>query len=183
MKIFLSLLLLPIFCLFGGVSSSFAASASEIRSEAKNALKELYATNPKAKELGAKAYAVLIFPNTLKGGLVVAAMRGDGVLFRQGEATGYYNITALSYGLQVGAKKFNYAIFFMDKDNLKYLSESGGVSLGTAPSLTVVDKGIAGSLSTDSIQKGIYAFIFGQQGLMGGLGLQGSKISEFTPSE
>jgi lipid-binding SYLF domain-containing protein len=46
-----------------------------------------------------------------------------------------------------------------------------------------VDEGIASSLSTTTLQKGIYAFLFGHKGLMGGLGLQGTKITEFTPSE
>jgi lipid-binding SYLF domain-containing protein len=46
----------------------------------------------------------------------------------------------------------------------------------------VVDKGVAKSLSTTTLQKGVYAFIFNQKGLMGGIGLQGSKITKIHPN-
>jgi hypothetical protein len=39
-----------------------------------------------------------------------------------------------------------------------------------------VDKGMAKSFTSDTLHSGIYAFTFDQRGLMGGLGLQGSKI-------
>jgi lipid-binding SYLF domain-containing protein len=41
----------------------------------------------------------------------------------------------------------------------------------------VVDAGKAGSLTTTTAQSDIYAFFFDQKGLMGGLGLQGTKVS------
>jgi lipid-binding SYLF domain-containing protein len=37
-------------------------------------------------------------------------------------------------------------------------------------------------MTTATIQKGIYAFFFNQRGLMGGIGLQGSKISRIYPN-
>jgi lipid-binding SYLF domain-containing protein len=46
----------------------------------------------------------------------------------------------------------------------------------------VVDKGLAKSLSTTTVREGVYAFFFAQKGLMAGLGLQGSKITEITPN-
>ena len=36
-------------------------------------------------------------------------------------------------------------------------------------------------MSSTTLQSGVYAFIFAQKGLMGGLGLQGSKITKITP--
>jgi lipid-binding SYLF domain-containing protein len=47
----------------------------------------------------------------------------------------------------------------------------------------VVDSAIAGSLSTTTLNKGIHVFFFSQKGLMGGLALQGTKITRYTPSE
>ena len=46
----------------------------------------------------------------------------------------------------------------------------------------MVDAWIAKSLSSTTLKKGIYVFFFNQKGLMGGLGLQGTKITEYTPS-
>jgi hypothetical protein len=50
-----------------------------------------------------------------------------------------------------------------------------------APTLVVLDKGFGKNLSTTTLQKGVYAFVFGQKGLMGGIGIQGSKITKITP--
>lgn len=45
----------------------------------------------------------------------------------------------------------------------------------------IVDEGKSASLSTTTIDNGTYAFFFKQRGLMGGLGLQGSKITRIRP--
>ena len=44
------------------------------------------------------------------------------------------------------------------------------------------DKGVSGSVGTMNLKQGIVAFFFNQRGLMGGLGLQGTKISQFYPN-
>jgi lipid-binding SYLF domain-containing protein len=178
----LRLLLVPAI-LLTVTSRSQAYSGEELRAKSERALHHLYETNSKARKIGEKALAVLIFPEVIKGGFMVAAQRGDGVLFKDGMVAGYYNTTSVGYGIQAGLQKYAYALFFTDEDSLKYLHKSGGFEVGSAPSLVIVDEGVASSLSTTTLQKGIYAFIFGQKGLMGGLGLQGTKISEFTPSE
>jgi lipid-binding SYLF domain-containing protein len=69
----------------------------------------------------------------------------------------------------------------MDNASLNYLNRSEGWEVGVGPSIVVVDKGAAKSLTTTTAKDGVYAFIFGQKGLMAGLGLQGSKISRINP--
>jgi len=160
-----------------------AETSRELRVKSERALHHLFMTNHKAAEIAEQAIAVLVFPDVYKAGFMVGAQTGNGVLFRHGRVAGYYNTTAASYGFQAGIQKFSYVLFFTDEKSLRYLNKSGGFELGGAPSLVVVDEGISGSLSTTTLQKGIYAFFFGQKGLMGGLGIQGTKITEYTPSE
>jgi lipid-binding SYLF domain-containing protein len=105
---------------------------------------------------------------------------GYGALRKKGRTAGYYQTSAASYGLQAGVKKFGYALFFMTDAALAYLDTSGGWALGTGPSLVVVDEGMAKSLTTTSMRSDVYAFVFNQQGLMGGFGLEGSKITKVT---
>lgn len=167
----------------GMVVPAKAYTAHELRVKSEKSLQRLYRTNEKARAIGEKALAVLVFPEVYKAGFMVGAQRGDGVLFKDGEVLGYYNSTAASYGLQAGIQKFAYALFFMDEKSLDYLKKSEGFELGGAPSLTVVDEGVSASLSTTTLQKGIYAFFFAQKGLMAGIGLQGTKITKYTPSE
>jgi lipid-binding SYLF domain-containing protein len=163
-------------------SSGRAASAAELDQSAKAALRSLYASNPAAQAVGKKAKAILVFPSIVKGGFLVGAQHGDGALLVNGKTVGYYNTVAASYGFQAGVQKFSYAMFFMNDASLNYLRKSGGWEVGSAPSLVVVDTGMARSLSTTTLKKGIYVFFFDQKGLMGGLGLQGTKITQYTPS-
>ena len=158
-----------------------AASAKEIDAQATQALTTLYKNTPGTKALADKAKAVLIFPNIVKAGFLVGGQFGDGALRKRGKTVAYYRSLAASYGFQAGAQSFGYVLFFMDDESLRYLDQSDGWELGSGPSLVVLDKGFAKSLSTTTLQKGVYAYIFDQKGLMGGVGLQGSKITRITP--
>ena len=160
---------------------ALAASVGEIDRNATQALSMLYATTPGARALADKSKAILIFPSIVKGGFIVAGQFGDGALRKRGRTVGYYRSIAASYGFQAGAQSFGYVLFFMDEASLAYLNKSGGWELGTGPSLVVLDKGFGKNLSTTTMQKGVYAFIFNQKGLMGGIGIQGSKITKINP--
>lgn len=168
-------------CATGPTSSG--ASASQIASDSRAALRDLYKQNPKARQLGAKAKGVLVFPSIAKGGFIVGGMGGNGSLVRpDGSIRDYYQTGGLSYGLQAGVQKYGYALFLMDREAFNNINRADGWEIGSSPSLVVVDKGKAASLSTTTIDSGTYAFFFNQTGLMGGLGLQGSKITRIHPN-
>ena len=106
-----------------GCHSAMAATASEISRDANAALQQLYASVPAAKALGAKAHAILVFPKVTKAGLGVGGQFGEGALFQQGKAVGYYNTAGASIGLQAGAQQFGYAMFFMNANALAQLNK------------------------------------------------------------
>ena len=155
-----------------------AASAAELNRDATAIMTKLYEKHPQAKTLNAKAKAVLIFPNVYKAGFMLGAQYGEGVLRKGNKTVGYYSTVAASYGLQAGAQAFGYALFFMNEGALSYLDKSGGFEVGVGPSIVVLDEGAAKSTTSSTLTQDIYALIFDQKGLMGGLGLQGSKISK-----
>ncbi len=158
------------------------ASASQIASDSRAALRDLYRQNPKARQLGNHAKGVLVFPSIAKGGFIVGGMGGNGALVRpDGSIRDFYQTGGLSYGLQAGVQKYGYALFLMDQSAFNNINQANGWEVGSSPSLTVVDKGVASSLSTTTANKGTYAFFFNQTGLMGGLGLQGTKITRIHP--
>jgi lipid-binding SYLF domain-containing protein len=161
---------------------ALAASAKAIDRDATAELAKLYKHTPGAKALGDKAVAVLVFPSIVKGGFIIAGQFGDGALRRGNKTVAYYRSLAASYGFQAGVQAYGYVLFFMDEASVKYLDSSAGFELGTGPSLVVLDAGFGKALSTTTLQKGIYAFIFDQKGLMGGVGIQGSKITRINPA-
>jgi len=159
-------------------SPALAATAAEINRDAKSALEKLYAKSPKAKALGEKAKGILVFPGITKAGFMVGGQYGEGALIKDEKAAGYYNTVQLSYGFQAGIQKYGYALFLMTDSALKWIDKSDGWEIGTGPTIVVMDAGAAGSLTTTTAQSEIYAFFFDQKGLMGGLGLQGTKITK-----
>ena len=164
-----------------GPLQALADTAAEIDRDADTALQKLYKSSPAAVKLSETAKGVLVYPDVIKAGLLVGGQYGEGALRVGGKTVGYYNTVAASYGLQAGAQSFGYALFFMTDEALDYLKSSDGWEVGIGPSLVVVDEGVAKSLTTSTAKDDIYAFIFNQEGLMAGLGIQGSKISSITP--
>ena len=148
--------------------------------DAKRAYNNLVANVPAAKAIGKSAVAVLVFPKITKAGLMIGGQSGDGVLLRAGKAEGYYNTSGASYGLQAGVQQFGYAMFFMNEKSLKALSETSGFEVGVGPSVVVVDEGMAKSMTSMTMKDDVYAIVFGQKGLMAGVGLQGNKITRLA---
>ena len=155
-----------------------AATAAELNRDANKVLQKLYKKSSSAKALGEQAKAILVFPQITKGGFMVGGQYGEGALMKEGKTIAYYNTVTVSYGLQAGVQTYGYALFFMTDAALEYLNRSDGWELGTGPSIVIVDEGTAGGLSTTTARSDVYAFIFSQKGLMGGLGLQGTKITK-----
>lgn len=162
---------------------AYADTAEEINQKVIKALEHLYQTAPAAVELAHGAKGILVFPKVIKAGLIYGGLYGEGALVVNNQIVGYYKFIGGSYGLQAGLQTFGYALFFMTDKALNYLQSSKGWEIGVGPSIVVVDKGMAKSLTTTTAKKDIYAFFFSQKGLMAGLGLQGSKITRFTPGE
>ena len=163
---------------FVSLNSAAAASAAEIDREVKSALEDLYGQSASAKAMGEKAKGILVFPSIAKGGFIVGGQYGEGALLRNGKTAGYYNTIQVSYGLQAGIQTYGYVLFFMTDSAMNWLDKSGGLEIGVGPSIVVVEIGAASSASTTTLQSEIYAFFFDQKGLMGGLGLQGTKITK-----
>ncbi len=120
---------------------------------------------------------------TFAGDIVVADANAalnkrEGALLRDGKLVAHYNSVAASYGLQAGVQSFGYVLFLMNDKTLQYLDSSDGWEIGVGPSIVIVDAGKARSMTTLTLKDDVYAFIFNQQGLMAGLGLQGSKITK-----
>jgi lipid-binding SYLF domain-containing protein len=165
-------------------------SRSELARDSAAALQKLYAGNKNARTLGQRAHSVLVFPTITRAGFGIGGESGNGTLFRKGhygnlsvaQADGFYNTSAASYGLQAGAQQYGSALFMMSDADAAKLHQAGGWSLRAGPTFVVVDKGFdTALLNTKTMSRGTYGMTFNQKGVMGGLGLVGSKITRINP--
>lgn len=157
-----------------------AESKAALDRSSKEALNELISSVPAAKALSEKAIAVLVFPSITKAGFMIGGQYGDGVMWKSGKPVAYYNTSGASFGLQAGAQTYGYALFFMKESALKALDTADGFEVGVGPSVVVVDQGMGASHTSTTLQDDIYAFVFGQKGLMAGVGIQGNKITKLN---
>ena len=160
-----------------------ADSPNVLEKKARGALSRIYRHNKIAAENADRAYAILVFPEARKLALGVGVETATGILFERMKARSFYNLTAFSWGLELGIEKFGYAIYFMDEGALDYLYNSRGLEIGGSPSLVVADSILSGSFSTTAKKGGILIFRFNQTGLMLDIGLHVAKITEYEPSE
>ena len=163
---------------FAGIPAAGAADKSLLTQDAEAALQSLYKTHPGAQPLGAQAAGILVFPKIVRAGFVVGGSGGEGVLFKKEKAHSYYSSGSASIGLQAGIQSFGYAVFFLTEKDLKDFQKSKGWDIGAAPTVVVIDAGAGKELNLTTSKKGVYAFVFNQEGLMAGMALQGQKITK-----
>lgn len=157
---------------------ALAATAEDLHKDSDQALALLTSTNPTAAAIAKQSKAILIFPSIVKAGFIFGAAYGEGLMKQGGVIDGYYNSFTGSWGLQVGGQSYGYVVFLMNDKAIDYIHESKGWEIGVGPTVVIMDEGAAKNLSTSSLKDDAYAFIFDQSGLMIGISIEGTKISE-----
>jgi lipid-binding SYLF domain-containing protein len=159
-----------------------AASAVEIDAEVDAALIRFYEEVPAARDFAKKARGVLIFPKVVKAGFGVGGEYGEGALRSGGRSVAYYNTAAASIGLQIGVQSRAEVLMFMTQEALDRFQSSDGWEVGVDGSVTVVKTGVAGEIDTNTISDPVIGFVFGEQGLMANLSLEGAKFTRLDKS-
>ncbi len=128
----------------------------------------------------ARARAVLIVPDLVKGGFVFGAEYGTGILLardRQGRWSGpaFYSVASGSFGLQIGLEDSATVFVIMSDGGLSAIMDNR-MKLGADAGIAVVTVGAGASASTTTnAGADIYAFS-AAVGVYGGVSLEGSAI-------
>ena len=175
---FLGVLLWP------GQESAAAPVSEELVTESRFTV-EHFLEDP--EELPFKAYlekarGVLIIPELVKGGLILGAEGGTGVLLVRGNdgewsSPAFYTLAAGSIGLQIGGQVAE-VVFTLMSDQAVAALLADEFKLGADLSVAVGPKGAGLEASTGTnLSADIYAFSKAA-GLFGGGSLEGAKIFE-----
>ena len=167
-----------IICALFMSAMSFADSKTEIDASVSEALKQFHMLDPTHEKLAENAAGMLIFPRVTKAGVGISGEYGEGVLQVKGQTVNYYSVTAASIGLTLGAAKRSEIIMFNTPQALAAFISSKGWSIGADTGIALASKGAGGSYDTQTLQKPIVGFVFGEKGLIADLSLEGSKINK-----
>jgi lipid-binding SYLF domain-containing protein len=165
------------FTMTGFTSDATAGSRPKLERRVDEAITSFYEKSYTGKELAQKAKGMLVFPKVYKAGIGIGGEYGKGALRVGGQTVGYYSTTSGSIGFQLGGQKRTQILLFMTNKALEGFRNSDGWEIGVDGSVALIDLGTGADLDTNSIKDPIVGFVFGNEGLMYNLSLEGTKIS------
>ena len=158
-------------------TDSPAAKRRAIDADVDAALARLYAQEPSAREMVAKARGTLVFPSVISAGFVIGGSYGQGALRVGGQSARYYSTAAGSVGLLAGAEAKSVFLLFMTDEALAKFRASEGWTVGADASVTLVNVGANAQVDSKTAQQAIVGYVLTKGGLMANLSLDGTKIT------
>jgi len=158
-------------------TDSPAAKRRAIDADVDAALARLYAQEPSAREMVAKARGTLVFPSVISAGFVIGGSYGQGALRVGGQSARYYSTAAGSVGLLAGAEAKSVFLLFMTDEALAKFRASEGWTVGADASVTLVNVGANAQVDSKTAQQAVVGYVLTKGGLMANLSLDGTKIT------
>lgn len=143
-----------------------------------DALTTLFREVQGAEALVEQASGVLVFPDILEAGFMIAAARGNGALRVDGVTRSYHAKTRGSFGIQAGARSTALFLLFMTDEALARFESSTGWTVGADASVTLLTAGASAQVSTRTAQQPVIGFVLTNRGLMTGISLDGARITD-----
>lgn len=154
------------------------AQRAELDQSVQETLDRLYRTAPQARSLVQQSKGVLVFPGVLGASFVFGASHGEGQLLIDGADAGYYTTTSGSVGFQAGAQSQAIVYLLMSEGALNRVRSDNGWSIGANAGVAVADVGANGQITNNTANQEVVAFVMNNQGIQGGVSLEGAKISK-----
>ncbi|HEY8204356.1 MAG TPA: lipid-binding SYLF domain-containing protein [Pyrinomonadaceae bacterium] len=162
-------------------STKKALAAAKQSDRAARVFEAIMATREKSipRDLLRRAEAVAVFPGVLKGGFIVGARRGSGVISRRvrngWSAPAFFDLTGGSVGLQIGAASTDYVLLFMNEEAVESLL-GDKFEIGGEGSAAAGPVGRSASASTDVKLNAQILSYSRSKGAFAGLELKGVVI-------
>lgn len=157
--------------------------------ESRQVMAEVMATPDQSipEELLAKCKAIAIYPNVLKGGFIIGARFGKGVVLKKDENTGKWGPVAFStigggsWGLQIGGSATDLILVIMNERGMNGLL-SNNFTLGADAAVAAGPVGRNSEAATDlSLRAGIISYSR-SRGLFAGMALDGAVMTQDNDS-
>ena len=177
---FLSLMIV-VFAAFSFASGAEAAKKEKIDARVAEALAEFHRIVGGSEELLANASGVLLFPSVKRAKLGGGDEKGQGALIVDGDTVAYYRTTRAFIGPQPGPKSRSQILLFMTDEALIAFRHSENWKIGDNAFVTLVTLDAGGHVDTKTIDDPVIAFVYGGEGLLYNLTLEGAKISQIYP--
>ncbi len=182
MRVWRTILALFVWCAAASPAVAQSDEADRIR-EAATVLDEIMAAPDKAIPASVldKAEAIAVFPSTLKGGFIIGAHRGRGILSVRDRASGTWSAPAFltftggSFGAQIGGQAIDLVLIVMNRRGLEQLLRNK-FEVGAAASVAAGPVGRDAQAATDVQMRAEILSYSRTRGLFAGVSLKGTSI-------
>ena len=130
------------------------AARGTLEARAEATLQTMRARDPGLADLLQSSAGYVVFPEIGKGGVIVGAAYGRGILYERGRPVGFVELNQASVGAQLGGQTFSELIVFQDRFDVDRL-KTGQFSLGANVSAVALTTGAA---ATAQFQDGVAVF-------------------------
>jgi len=143
-----------------------------LKADAKQALDEMVAKSPNLTSIMKDSVGYVVFPDVARGGFVVGGGGGEGVLFENGRAVGFAELSQASVGAQVGGQRYAELIVLRDRDALQRMKD-GKFDFGGQVSAVAIR---AGASAEAQFRDGVAVFVHPKGGAMLDVSLAGQRV-------
>ena len=150
-----------------------AEGKADIEGDAAVAISKAQTHDPSFTNILHTAYGYAVFPSIGKGGAIVGGAYGKGVLFENGLAVGYCDLTQASIGAQLGGQSYTEIICFDDLNSVNRFKQ--GKLRFDAQATAVALK--SGASANAKYREGVAVFTMDEAGLMAEASIGGQQFS------
>ncbi|MGQ0736508.1 MAG: lipid-binding SYLF domain-containing protein [Acidobacteriota bacterium] len=165
-----------------GVALAQSEQAEKVR-DAANVLREIMEVPDQAipDAVLRRAEAIAVFPSTLKGGFLIGAQRGHGIISVRDTKTGawslpgFLTVTGGSFGAQIGVQSVDLVLVVMNRRGIENLLKNQ-FKIGAGASVTAGPVGRSTEAATDLQLRAEILSYSRARGLFAGVSLQGAAV-------
>jgi lipid-binding SYLF domain-containing protein len=158
------------------VFGSVAQAVEELAPEAKQTVADFKNADPSLATFFDESAGYAVFPHVGKGGFIVGAARGKGLVYEKSGITGQATMTQASVGAQAGGQSFAEVIFFENPTALQDF-KAGKFEMSADISAVAAAEGASRAVK---YKKGVAVFTLSKRGLMLQASVGGQKF-KFEP--
>lgn len=163
--------------LVGFSTLTMAKSAASIDRDANKAINQFIDEVKGGDPFLVKAKAFLVFPSVKEAGFFLGGKYAEGVLRSKRKTLGYYEMTAASVGLQMGAQEYAMIIAFTSEAALdKFLIDDDEWETDVDGKIAIAEWNSKEELDDVNFDDDMIAFVFDSKGLMGSFTMEGTKF-------
>ena len=167
--------IVSIFALIAGCATAprTVQGKADIRAEADAAIAKARSTDPSMNNVLRNAAGYAVFPSVGKGGAGLGGAYGKGVLYVNGRAVGYCDLTQASIGAQLGGQSYTEIICFETNETVERFKQ-GNFQFGAQVSAVALKSGVGANAKYAG---GVAVFTTDETGLMAEAAVGGQKFS------